>query len=153
MADVSGADHVERRRGRDRVDVNLHLAAADQPGFLDEIVVEVVLDERGTPRRDRLARATERVVLVAAAADRADGAAVGEDEHLRADPLRRRADGADDRHERRGFTALERGRRGGQDLIVHPVIMGILERDSQAAMLQLCTSVLRIPPWPRIQGS
>ena len=64
---------------------------------------------------DGLARLPERVVLVAAAADGADDAAVGVDEHLRADPLRRRAVRRDDRHERRGFAAFERVGDGGKD--------------------------------------
>src|SRR5213076_2489146 len=35
-ADVAGADHIEGRRGGDRIDVDLHLPATDEPGFLDE---------------------------------------------------------------------------------------------------------------------
>ena len=87
------------------------------PDSCDEVVVEVVLDERRLAGGDRLARLAERVVLVAAAADRADGPAVGEDQHLGAGALRRRAVGADDRHQRARLAALERGRGGGKDLV------------------------------------
>ena len=89
-----------------------------RPGLLDEVVVEVVLDEGRLAGGDRLARLAERVVLVAAAADRADDAAVGEDQHLGADALRRRAVGADDRHQRARLAALERRGGGGKDLLV-----------------------------------
>ena len=89
-----------------------------RPDSCDEVVVEVVVHERRLAGGDGLARLAERVVLVAAAADGADGPAVGEDEHLRAGALRRRAVGADDRHERARLAALERGRRGGQDFFV-----------------------------------
>src|SRR5262249_57296048 len=81
-AHVAGPDDVERGRRRDRVDVDLHLAAADEARLLDEIVVEIVLDERGLAGGDRLARLSGGVVLVAAAANRADGPAVGVDAHL-----------------------------------------------------------------------
>ena len=60
----------------------------------------------------------ERVVLVAAAADGADDPAVGEDEHLGAGPLRRRAVRADDGHKRGRLAARERISGGGQDLFV-----------------------------------
>ena len=108
IADVPGADDVQPRRRFERLDVDLHLAAADQPVFLREIVVEVVLHQLRLARLNRLFRLPERVVLVAAAADGADGAAVGKHEHLRADALRRRAVGRHDRHERGVFAALER---------------------------------------------
>ena len=68
--------------------------------------------------RDRLARLPERVVLVAAAADGADRAAVGEHQHLRAGALRRRSLRAHDRHERDRLAALERVGGGGKDLLV-----------------------------------
>ena len=66
-----------------------------------------------------LARLPERVVLVAAAADGADDAAVGEDEHLGADALRRRAVGRHDGHERHFLAAGERLAEGGEDFVVH----------------------------------
>ena len=66
----------------------------------------------------RLARLPERVVLVAAAADRADRAAVGEDQHLGAGALRRGAVGADDGDERGRLAARERVGGRGQDLFV-----------------------------------
>ena len=44
-ADVAGADDVELGRRLDRLDVDVHLAAADQPGLLREVVVELVVHE------------------------------------------------------------------------------------------------------------
>ena len=90
-ADVAGADDVELRRRRERIDVDVHLPSADQAVLLREVVVELVVEQRAPAGRDGFARLPERVVLVAAAADRADRAAVGEDEHLGAGPLRRRS--------------------------------------------------------------
>ena len=118
-ADVAGADDVQLGRRLDRLDVDVHLPAADEPGLLREIVGQLVVHELRPPVGDRLARLPERVVLVAAAADRADDAAVGEDEHLRADPLRRRSGRRDDRDERRRLAALERVGDGGEDFLVH----------------------------------
>ena len=117
-ADVAGADDVEMRGRRERVDVDVHLAAADEAVLLGEVVVEVVVEQRAAAGGDRFARFPEGVVLVAPAADRADRAAVGEDEHLRARPLRRRAVGADDGHERGRLAARERVGGGRQDLFV-----------------------------------
>src|SRR5690606_39328916 len=85
-ADMSGAEDVELRRRLDRLDEDVHLPSADQPRLLGEVVAELVVDELRAPGGERLARLPERVVLVAAAADGADGPPVGEDEHLRADP-------------------------------------------------------------------
>jgi hypothetical protein len=62
-------------------------------------------DERGLSGGDRLALC-QRVVLIAAAADRPHRAPVGEDEHLRARPVLRRAGRSHDRHQRGGFAAL-----------------------------------------------
>ena len=90
-ADVAGADDVEPRRGRERIDVDVHLSTADEAVLLGEIVVELVVEQRLTARVDRVARLQAGVVLVAAAADRADDAAVGKDQHLGAGALRRRA--------------------------------------------------------------
>jgi hypothetical protein len=59
-------------------------------------------------RLDRFLRFPERVVLVAAAADGAHHAAIGEHEHLGADALRRRSVRRHDRHQRGIFSALER---------------------------------------------
>ena len=58
-------------------------------------------------------------MLVAAAADGADNAAVGEDQHLRADALRRGAVRRHDRHERRFFAAREGLPQRGEDFVVH----------------------------------
>ena len=77
----------------------------------------------GPPAQDRLARFAEGVVLVTAAADRPDNPAVGEDEHLGADALRRRSGGRDDRDERRRLAAIEGGRDGGKDFAVHGTII------------------------------
>ncbi len=43
VADVSGADDVEMRGGLQRLDVDLHVAAADEAGLLREIIGEIVL--------------------------------------------------------------------------------------------------------------
>ena len=117
-ADVAGADDVEVRRGEEGIDVDVHPAAADQPVLLREIVIQLVVDDLRAAIVQGEARLADRVVLVAAAADRADGAAVGEDEHLRAGALRRRPLGADDGHERGGFAALQCVGRRGQDVFV-----------------------------------
>ena len=114
-ADVAGADDVEVGRWRQRLDVHVHLSATDQAVLLREVVVELVVEERRAPRDERVARLPERIVLVAPAADGADGAAVGEHQHLRAGTLWRRAVGADDGHERDGLAALQRCCRGGED--------------------------------------
>ena len=108
VTDVAGADHVQARRRFERLDVDLHLPAAHQTVFLGEVVVQVVLDELRLARLNRFLRLPERVVLVAAAADGADRAAVGKHQHLRAHALRRRPLGRHDRHERRVLAALER---------------------------------------------
>ena len=118
-ADVAGADDVELGRRLDRLDVDVHLPAADQAGLLREVVGQFVVHELRLRARDGLARLPERVVLVAAAANRADHAAVAEDEHLGADALRRRAGGRDDRDERRRLAAIERVGDGGEDFLVH----------------------------------
>ena len=119
IADVAGADDVQPRRRFERLDVDLHLPAAHEPVFLREVVVEVVLDQLRLARLDGFLRLPERVVLVAAAADGADRAAVGEDEHLRADALRRRAVGRHDGHERGVLAALERLRQRLEDFLGH----------------------------------
>ena len=48
-ADVAGADDVEVRRGRERIDVHVHLASADQPVLLREVVVQLVVEQRRRP--------------------------------------------------------------------------------------------------------
>ena len=50
IAHMAGADDVEARCRLERLDVDLHLPAADQSVLLREIVVEVVFHERGRPR-------------------------------------------------------------------------------------------------------
>ena len=89
--DVAGADDVQLGRRLDRLDVDVHLPAADEPGLLREIVRQLVVHQLRPAVGDRLARLPEGVVLVAAAADRADHPPVGEHEHLGADALRRRS--------------------------------------------------------------
>ena len=44
-ADVAGAEDVELGRRLDRLDVDVHLPAADQPGLLREVVVQLVVHE------------------------------------------------------------------------------------------------------------
>ena len=44
-ADVAGADDVELGRRFDRLDVDVHLPAADQPGFLREVVRQLVVHQ------------------------------------------------------------------------------------------------------------
>ena len=121
--DVARADDVQIRRRLDRLDVDVHLPAADQPRLLREIVGQLVVQQLRPAVGDRLARLPERVVLVAAAADRADDAPVGEDEHLRADALRGRSKRRDNRDERGRLAALERVGDGGEDFPVHMAII------------------------------
>ena len=89
VADVPGAEDVDVRRRLHRLDEDFHLPSADEPGLLREVVVQLVLDVQRATVRDRLAGFPERVVLVTAAADRADRAAVRVDEHLGPNALRR----------------------------------------------------------------
>ena len=111
-ADMPGPDDVQPRRGRKGIDVHVHTPAADQAVLLGEVIVELVVDERGLSGRDRLARFPEGVVLVAAAADGPDRPPVGPDEHLGARALGRRALRAHDRDERDALAAPQRlGRR------------------------------------------
>ena len=119
VADVAGAEDVDIRRRLDGLDEDLHLAAAYQTGLLREVVVELVLHVQRPARLDRFAGFPERVVLVAAAADRADGPAVGKDQHLGADALRRGAGGGDDGDEGDFLPAIQGLREGGKDLLVH----------------------------------
>ncbi len=44
-ADVSGANDVEARRGREGIDVDVHLTSADETVLLREIVVQFVVEE------------------------------------------------------------------------------------------------------------
>jgi hypothetical protein len=81
------------------------------------------VDELRPAAGDRLPGFPERIVLVAAAADGADDTAVREDEHLGADPLRRRSERRHDRHERGRLASLERIRHGAEDLSIHEVII------------------------------
>src|SRR5215470_1445337 len=118
-ADVTGADDIELGRRLDRLDIDIHLTAANQTGFLGEIVVELVVNELGSPARDRFAGLPERVVLVAPAADGADDPAVTEDEHFGADPLRGRTSRRHDRHQRRRLAAVERLGHSREDFLVH----------------------------------
>ena len=54
-ADVAGADDVELGRRLDRLDVDVHLPAADEAGLLREVVGQLVVHEL---RRARLAIAS-----------------------------------------------------------------------------------------------
>jgi hypothetical protein len=77
------------------------------------VVVQLVLDIQRLARVNRFARLPERIVFVAAAADRADRAAVRVDEHLGADALRGRPRGRGDRDERDLLSMVEcLGQRG-----------------------------------------
>src|SRR5262249_21825951 len=117
-ASTTAVPAVRRRRGLDGVDVDVHLPRADEPGLRGEVVVELVVDELGPPGANRLARFAEGVVLVTAAADRADDPAVAEDEHLGADALRRGAGGRHDGDERRRLASFQRLRDGGEHFTV-----------------------------------
>ena len=123
QADVARADHIQLGRRLDRLNVDVHLSTADEARLLREVVGELVVHELRFAAGNRLAGSPERVILVAAAPDRADDPAVGEDEHLRADALRRRSAGGDDRHERGRFAALERIGDGGEDFFVHALMI------------------------------
>jgi hypothetical protein len=119
VADVARAEDVDGGRCLDRLDEHLHLAAADQPGLFREVVVQIVLDGLRLARLQHLPRLADGVVLVAAAADGADDAAVGKDQHLRADALRRRSRGRHDRDERHFFAPLQGIGQRGEDFVVH----------------------------------
>ena len=80
---------------------------------------QLVVHDLGPAARNRLTRLPERVVFVAAAADGAHGAAVGEDHHFGADALRRRPGGGHDRHQRRRLAALQRVDDRGEDFAIH----------------------------------
>ncbi len=142
VADVPGAEDVDLRRCLDRLDEDFHLAAADEPGLLREVVVQLVLHAERAACQDRLARLPERVVLVAAAADGADRPAVGVDEHLGADALRGRAGRAGDGDERHFLAARQRFGEGGEDFLVHNSIIG--------GCLGCCGAWCRC--WPRPRG-
>ena len=117
--DVAGAENVDRRRCFDRLDEHFHLAAADESCLLCEVVVEVVLDGGGLASFEDLPRLANGVVLVTAAADGADDAAIAEDEHLGADALRRGTVRRHDGHQRGFFATGERFSERGEDFVVH----------------------------------
>ena len=120
-ADVAGADDVELGRRLDRLDVDVHLSAADEPGLLREVVRQLVVDElracdgrspRG-PSRTRRSRSSRRRSC------------------RRCGRRRRRASwrrpaAASSRcvetivTSAAGFAALERVGDGGEDFLVHP---------------------------------
>ena len=87
--DVTGADDVQARRGLERIDVDVHLSSADEAVLLREVVVELEVHEHLSARVEDFSRLEAGFVLVAAAADRADGAAVRKHQHLGAGALRR----------------------------------------------------------------
>jgi hypothetical protein len=101
------------------LDVDVHLSTADQAGLLGEIVGQLVVDELWPAIGDGLLCLPERIVLVTAAANRPDDAAVAEHEHLGAHALRRRAGRGHDRDERSRFPPFERIGDGGEDFLVH----------------------------------
>ena len=117
--DVARADHEELRRGLNGLDVDVHLTTTDEAGLLGEVVRQLVVHELRPSVENRLARLAERVVLVAAAADGAHHAAVAEDQHLGADPLRRRSRGRDDGDQRGRFAPVEGIGDGGEHFLVH----------------------------------
>ena len=119
VADVAGTEDVDVGRRLDGLDEDLHLPAAHQTGLLREVVVELVLHVQRPAGLDRFAGFPEGVVLVAAAANRADGPAVRKDQHLGADALRRGAGGGHDGDEGNFLPAIQGLREGGEDLLVH----------------------------------
>ena len=58
-ADMAGADDVQLGRRLDRLDIDVHLSAADEPGLLGEIVRELVVDQLRAAAEDRFARLPE----------------------------------------------------------------------------------------------
>ena len=104
--DVTGANHVERRVRFDRFDVDAHLSAAHQSGFLREVVVQLVVHElRLAGRSLRALSRTHRSRSIHRRWCRPG--AIREHQHLCADLLGRRARGRHDGDERRGFSALQ----------------------------------------------
>jgi hypothetical protein len=99
-------------------------------------------------------------VLVAAAADGADDAAVAEDEHLRADALRRGAVRRHDRHERGFFAAREGFSQRGKDFVVHKTVFvagsgsgqDLLARDGARTRLRLGAREECLVGQPRANG-
>ena len=75
-SDVARPDDVEVWGRFERVDVDVHLASADEPVFLCEVVVQFVVEQRVPAADQRFPGLPESVVLVAAAADRADRPAI-----------------------------------------------------------------------------
>ena len=116
---MAGAEHVQLWRRLDGLHEHFHLPSADEAGFLREVVVQVELQLDRLAALDGLARLPERLVLVAAAADRPHRAAVRVDQHLCADALRRGSGRRDDGDERHLVAALEGVVEGGEDLLVH----------------------------------
>ena len=49
IADVPGADDEEPRRRRERIDVHVHAASADESVLLREVVVQLVVEQRRLP--------------------------------------------------------------------------------------------------------
>ena len=111
-ADVAGADDVELGRRLDRLDVDVHLSAADRarsPARSRRPARSARAAARGSVIASRAFQ--KRVVLVAAAADGADDPAVAEDQHLGAHALRRRAACVDDDRSRAPPARRARARR------------------------------------------
>ena len=117
-----------RGAGSSAIDVDVHLPSADEAVLLREVVVQLEVQKRLAARLEHLARLEAGFVLVAAAADRADGPAVSVDQHFGAGPLRCGPARAHDRHERDRLAALERVSRRGEDFLVQmrTSILGLL---------------------------
>jgi len=101
-------DQVECRRRFEWLDVDFHLTSTDQPGILSDVVRQLVLGDHRLPGLDGVARLPERLVLIAAAPDRAHDSPVWKHQHLGTNPLWGRALRTDDRHEGRRFPAPQR---------------------------------------------
>jgi hypothetical protein len=117
-ADVARSDDVEVRGWEEWIDMDIHPSTANQAVLLREVVIQLVVDDLRSPVVQREAGFPDRIVLVAAPADRPHRATVGEDKHLRTGALRRGPLGADHRHERGSLTALQCVGRGSQDVFV-----------------------------------
>ena len=90
FTDMPGSDHHQRRFGLYRFHKNLHLTAA-HAGIAAAGVGHVVFQQARLAILDRLAGFGDHTVFHLAAADGAEQAAIGVDQHLAAGLARRRA--------------------------------------------------------------